>query len=123
MALYCRKVLIDSKPKDLLPEWLRFLKGVVDSEDLPLNISRETMQDSALMRRLRAVLREQIEIRARWVARLRKEELRHHPERHMNRDEPLGRQLIGGATEHRQREKRAGGAEEMAAGDHFEAGS
>jgi TNF receptor-associated protein 1 len=49
VALYCRKVLIDARPKDLLPEWLRFLKGVVDSEDLPLNISRETMQDKALL--------------------------------------------------------------------------
>ncbi|MBM3845583.1 MAG: molecular chaperone HtpG [Verrucomicrobia bacterium] len=54
--LYCKKVLIQSKAKHLLPEWLRFLKGVVDSEDLPLNISRETMQDSALMQKLNKVL-------------------------------------------------------------------
>ena len=56
VALYCRKVLIDAKPKDLLPEWLRFLKGVVDSEDLPLNISRETMQDKALIEKLNKVI-------------------------------------------------------------------
>ena len=56
VALYCRKVLIDARPKDLLPEWLRFLKGVVDSEDLPLNISRETMQDRALVDKLNKVL-------------------------------------------------------------------
>ncbi len=56
VALYCRKVLIDAKPKDLLPEWLRFLKGVVDSEDLPLNISRETMQDKALIDKLNKVI-------------------------------------------------------------------
>jgi molecular chaperone HtpG len=49
-------VLIDAKPKDLLPEWLRFLKGVVDSEDLPLNISRETMQDRALIEKLNKVI-------------------------------------------------------------------
>lgn len=54
--LYCRKVLIQSKAKGLLPEWLRFLKGVVDSEDLPLNISRETMQDTSLMQKLNKVL-------------------------------------------------------------------
>ena len=54
--LYCKRVLIQSKPKGLLPEWLRFLKGVVDSEDLPLNISRETMQDSSLMQKLNKVL-------------------------------------------------------------------
>ena len=56
VALYCRKVLIDAKPKDLLPEWLRFLKGVVDSEDLPLNISRETMQDRSLLEKLGRVI-------------------------------------------------------------------
>ena len=56
VALYCRKVLIDSQPEGLLPEWLRFLRGVVDSEDLPLNISRESMQDTALVRKLNEVI-------------------------------------------------------------------
>ncbi len=56
VALYCRKILIDPHPKDLLPEWLRFLKGVVDSEDLPLNISREMPQDRALIAKLGRVL-------------------------------------------------------------------
>lgn len=54
--LYCKKVLIQPKAKGLFPEWLRFLKGVVDSEDLPLNISRETMQDTSLMQKLNKVL-------------------------------------------------------------------
>ena len=56
VALHCRKVLIDPEPKGLFPEWLRFLKGVVDSSDLPLNASRETMQDSELLRKLNQVL-------------------------------------------------------------------
>lgn len=56
VSLYCRKVLIQAKAKGLLPDWLRFLKGVVDSEDLPLNISRETMQDTSLMQKLNKVL-------------------------------------------------------------------
>ncbi len=56
VALYCRRVMIDPHPKGLLPEWLRFLKGVIDSDDLPLNISRETMQDSALIRKLNDVI-------------------------------------------------------------------
>lgn len=56
VALYCRKVLIDSQPKSLLPDWLRFLRGVVDSADLPLNISRESMQDSALIQKLNQVI-------------------------------------------------------------------
>ncbi len=54
--LHCRKVLIQARAKNLFPEWLRFLKGVVDSEDLPLNISRETMQDSALLQKLNRAL-------------------------------------------------------------------
>jgi TNF receptor-associated protein 1 len=54
--LYSRKVLIQAHAKNLFPEWLRFLKGVVDSEDIPLNISRETMQDSSLMQKLNRVL-------------------------------------------------------------------
>lgn len=54
--LYCKKVLIQEQAKDILPEWLRFARGVVDSEELPLNISRETMQDSALVAKLNKVV-------------------------------------------------------------------
>ncbi len=54
--LYCQKVLIDQHSENILPEWLRFLKGVVDSEDLPLNISRQSLQDNALVVKLRRVL-------------------------------------------------------------------
>ena len=56
VSLYCKKVLIDAKPKKLLPEWMRFVRGVIDSEDLPLNISRESMQDSALVRKIGEVV-------------------------------------------------------------------
>lgn len=56
VSLYCKKVLIDPNPKGLLPEWLRFLKGVTDSADLPLNISRETMQDSSLVLKLNSTI-------------------------------------------------------------------
>ena len=62
VSLYCKKILIQPKAKNLFPEWLRFLKGVVDSEDLPLNISRETMQDSALLRKLNDVLTKRFQI-------------------------------------------------------------
>ena len=60
VALYSRKVLIDPAPKELLPDWMRFMKGVVDSADIPLNISRETMQDSALIRKLGAVISKRV---------------------------------------------------------------
>ncbi len=56
VALYCKKVLIAEQPKGLLPEWLRFLKGVIDSADLPLNISRESMQDSALIQKINRLI-------------------------------------------------------------------
>ena len=54
--LYCQKVLIEQHSDNILPEWLRFLKGVVDSEDLPLNISRQALQDSALVAKVKQVL-------------------------------------------------------------------
>lgn len=56
VALYSRKILIQSKTANLLPKWLRFVKGVVDSEDIPLNLSRELLQNSALITKLRDVL-------------------------------------------------------------------
>lgn len=54
--LYCQRILIDQHSKNILPEWLRFLKGVVDSEDLPLNISRQALQDNALVSKIRKVI-------------------------------------------------------------------
>lgn len=58
--LYCRKVLIQQNARDILPDYLRFIKGVVDSEDLPLNISRETVQNSRLINKLRKYLTKRI---------------------------------------------------------------
>ncbi|RXM33748.1 Heat shock protein 75 kDa, mitochondrial [Acipenser ruthenus] len=60
VALYSRKVLIQTKATDILPKWLRFLRGVVDSEDIPLNLSRELLQESALIRKLSDVLQKRI---------------------------------------------------------------
>ena len=60
LKLYSRNILIDEYNKDLLPEYLRFVQGVVDSEDLPLNVSRETIQSTGLMARLKKVLTNQV---------------------------------------------------------------
>ncbi|MCZ2122031.1 MAG: molecular chaperone HtpG [Anaerolineales bacterium] len=60
LKLYTRNILIDEYNKDLLPEYLRFVQGVVDSEDLPLNVSRETVQASGLMPKLKKVLTNQV---------------------------------------------------------------
>ncbi|EHB03128.1 Heat shock protein 75 kDa, mitochondrial [Heterocephalus glaber] len=60
VALYSRKVLIQTKAADILPKWLRFIRGVVDSEDIPLNLSRELLQESALIRKLRDVLQQRL---------------------------------------------------------------
>ncbi|MGE4441745.1 MAG: molecular chaperone HtpG [Desulfomicrobium sp.] len=60
LDLYVRRVLIQSKNKDLIPEYLGFMRGVVDTEDLPLNISRETLQENLLIRKIATTLTKQI---------------------------------------------------------------
>lgn len=56
LQLYVRNVFIGSDFEELLPDYLRFVKGVVDSSDLPLNVSREMLQDDAVIRKMRSSL-------------------------------------------------------------------
>ncbi len=60
LDLYVRRVLIQRENKELLPQYLGFIKGVVDTEDLPLNISRENIQENVLIRKIAANIHKQI---------------------------------------------------------------
>lgn len=60
LDLYVRKVLIQHKSKDVLPEYLSFVRGVVDSEDLPLNISRETLQENIIFTKISNTITSQV---------------------------------------------------------------
>ncbi len=65
LKLYSRNVLISPKFKELLPRWLWFMQGVVDADDIPLNISRETVQLDPILKKLRKSLLTRI---LRWFA-------------------------------------------------------
>ncbi len=60
LRLYSRKILIQKYNQDMLPEYMRFVEGVVDSEDLPLNISRETIQNNPMTRQISKTLANRI---------------------------------------------------------------
>jgi len=60
LKLYVRKVLIQEYSKDLLPTYYRFIQGVVDTEDLPLNVSREAIQSSPVIAKLKKILTNQV---------------------------------------------------------------
>ncbi|MCS6970185.1 MAG: molecular chaperone HtpG [Planctomycetota bacterium] len=60
VALYVRRVFITDDCRTLLPEWLRFVRGIVDSDDLPLNVSRELVQQQAVVEQLRKQLTKRI---------------------------------------------------------------
>jgi len=56
LKLYARKILIEEYSQDLLPPYYRFIQGVVDAEDLPLNVSRESVQATAVINRINKIL-------------------------------------------------------------------
>jgi len=56
VRLYVKRVFITEDCEELVPRWLRFLRGVIDSEDLPLNISREMLQNNAVLSKIRSGL-------------------------------------------------------------------
>lgn len=60
VRLHVRRVMVMESCEELVPRWLRFVRGVVDSEDLPLNVSRELLQDSKVVRTIKKTLQNQV---------------------------------------------------------------
>ncbi|MFM7922165.1 MAG: molecular chaperone HtpG, partial [Planctomycetaceae bacterium] len=56
LHLCARRILVQNDNRDLLPDYLRFLRGIVDSADLPLNVSREALQDNTVFRKMQKVI-------------------------------------------------------------------
>jgi molecular chaperone HtpG len=71
LDLYVKRVLIQHENKELLPEYLRFIRGVVDSEDVPLNISREMLQENLIITKIKTNLVTQI---LSYVSKMAKED-------------------------------------------------
>lgn len=89
--VYCKKVLIQAKHRDILPDWLRFVKGAVDSEDLPLHISREHLQNSPLIRRINSIL-------TRKILRVLEEEMKKDMTKYMKFYDEFGKFLKEGIS-------------------------
>lgn len=60
LDLYVRRVLLQRENKEVLPDYLAFIKGVVDTEDLPINISRETLQENRVLRKIKQTIAKQV---------------------------------------------------------------
>jgi len=75
VALYSRRVLIQQNARNVLPNFLRFITGVIDCEDVPLNISRETPQDTVLVRKLGEIVSRRV---IKWLA----EKARREPQKY-----------------------------------------
>lgn len=60
ISLCAKRILVQNDNRDLLPEYLRFIYGLVDSADLPLNISRESLQDNTIFRKIQKVLTKRV---------------------------------------------------------------
>ena len=74
LKLYARKVLIQEYSKDLLPDYLQFVQGVVDSEDLPLNVSRESVQANRVMINLRKTITNRVLSELKRMAQKKRED-------------------------------------------------
>ncbi len=91
LKLYARKVLIQDYAKDLLPQYLEFVQGVVDSEDLPLNVSRESVQANRMMANLKKTITNKVLNELKRMAKK-------HPEDYLEIFHEFGRYIKQGAA-------------------------